>query len=753
MVASQSSSRGRWLAAAGVYSVLALVYARTLLPVIGSALPNDLGDPGLNTWILWWNAHAVPLSARWWDAPMFFPVRGAIALSETFLNLWPLSSPMQWAGASAVLTYNVMYLLSFPAAALAAHALAHRLTGRHDAGFVAGLAFGFAPYRAAQVPHLQTLWSCWMPLALLSLHRYLDEHRPRDLWLFALCWLMNGLATGYYLFYFSMLAGAWMLWFVRSRRDWIAIGGAAALATALLAPLLVGYGHYQSALGLARSVEEIEFFSADLTSIWATTPYVLSSHWTIDPGPEGELYPGVIVLALIAAAAAAAWRGHQAARVYRARPWLFAASAVMGVAAYLTWPIANLTHRVLGIRVTLAHPPRVVYLTFAVLLFAAGVVWSARLVDAWRRRSLLLFYALAAALMLLFALGPEARAFHTTFLYWSPYGALMHLPGGHAFRVPARFGMLLALCVSQAAAVALVRLTKRGVSLALVASICAGILVEGFMLKLPIASTPPAIQFFGVDRAAVVLEMPVPDETADQFALLRATRTGHGLVNGFSGYIPPHYELLKDGLAAFDPGVIRVLQQSGPLLVFVHQHRDDADRYRQFINDLPGVHPVRTTDDGTLFQLPMRPVNVAMQDPPLTIVSAVANASKDSSGAMLDDDLASRWEAPQRLGTEVTLTFDRPVTVSRLELDLGAARRDYPRKLRVSAGDPGQAPVVVWERSVIVAAMLGALSDAMRMPLALDLSPQVRGRQLTLTLLNDDPELIWAIAGVRAFGR
>jgi hypothetical protein len=750
---SQSSSLGRWLAAAGVYAILALIYARTLLPVIGSALPNDLGDPGLNTWILWWNAHAVPLTSRWWDAPMFFPVRGAIALSETFLNLWPLSSPMQWAGASAVLTYNVMYLLSFPAAALAAHALAHRLTGRHDAGFVAGLAFGFAPYRAAQVPHLQTLWSCWMPLALLALHRYLDERRPRDLWLFALCWLMNGLATGYYLFYFSMLAGAWMLWFVRERRDWIAIGGAAALATALLAPLLVGYGHYQSALGLARGVEEIKFFSADLTSIWATTPLVLSSHWTIDPGPEGELYPGAIVLALIAAASVAAWRGHQAARGSRVRPWLFAGSAVMGVAAYLTWPIANLTHRVLGVRVTLAHPPRVVYLTFAVLLSAAGVLWNARLIGGWRRRSLLLFYALAAALMLLFALGPEARAFHTTFLYWSPYGALMHLPGGHAFRVPARFGMLLALCVSQAAAVALVRLTTRGVSLALVASICAGILLEGFMLKLPTASTPPAIQFFGVDRGAVVLEMPVPDETADQFAMLRATRTGHALVNGFSGYIPPHYEYFKDGLAAFDPGVIRVLQQFGPLLVFVHQHRDDADRYRQFINDLPGVHPVRTTDDGTLFQLPLRPVNVAMQDPPLTIVSAVANASKDSSGAMLDDDLASRWEAPQRLGTEVTLTFDRPVTVSRLELDLGAARRDYPHKLRVSAGDPGQAPVVVWERSVIVAAMLGALSDAMRMPLALDLSPQVRGRQLTLTLLNDDPELIWAIAGVRAFGR
>src|SRR5262249_28581529 len=155
--------RRAWVAVALFYTALTLGYSWRLLPVIDSALPNDTGDPGLNTWIIWWNAHAIPLTKAWWDGPMFFPAHGAMALSETFLNLVPIATPMQWLGASAVLTYNVMYLLSFLTAALAAHALAYRLTGRHAAALVAGLAFGFAPYRAAQMPHLQTLWACWMP--------------------------------------------------------------------------------------------------------------------------------------------------------------------------------------------------------------------------------------------------------------------------------------------------------------------------------------------------------------------------------------------------------------------------------------------------------------------------------------------------------------------------------------------------------------------------------------------------------------
>ena len=43
----------------------------------------------------------------------------------------PLTVPLLLAGFSPVVAYNVVFLLSIPAAALAAHALAYRLTGDH----------------------------------------------------------------------------------------------------------------------------------------------------------------------------------------------------------------------------------------------------------------------------------------------------------------------------------------------------------------------------------------------------------------------------------------------------------------------------------------------------------------------------------------------------------------------------------------------------------------------------------------------
>src|SRR6476620_6461976 len=98
-ISTQSTLRSPWLAAIALYAALTLAYSWTLLPVIGTALPNDTGDPGLNTWILWWNAHAMPLTKKWWNGPIFFPAQGAMALSETFLNLVPLSTPLQWMGA------------------------------------------------------------------------------------------------------------------------------------------------------------------------------------------------------------------------------------------------------------------------------------------------------------------------------------------------------------------------------------------------------------------------------------------------------------------------------------------------------------------------------------------------------------------------------------------------------------------------------------------------------------------------------
>ena len=169
-----------------------------------------------------------------------------------------LTTPLQWFGVSPVAAYNVLYVLFFPASALASHALALRLTGRHDAALLAGIAFGFHPYRAAQMPHVQMLLTCWMPLGLLALHRYLDTRRPRALVLFGVAWAMNALSNGYLLVFFGVFVGLWVLWFIRSWRDLALIVGVAGLASLPIVPVVHTYREVQSGLGMIRSMGEIE---------------------------------------------------------------------------------------------------------------------------------------------------------------------------------------------------------------------------------------------------------------------------------------------------------------------------------------------------------------------------------------------------------------------------------------------------------------------------------------------------------------
>jgi hypothetical protein len=736
-----------------LYVALTLVYAWPLLPVIGSALPNDTGDPGLNAWILWWNAHAVPLSTAWWNAPLFVPARGAMALSESFLHLVPLSTPLQWLGASAVLTYNLMFLLSFPAAAFAAHALVRHVTGRDDAALIAGLAFGFAPYRAAQMPHLQTLWSCWMPFALLALHAFVTTKRARWLVLFGVSWLLNGLATGYFLFFFSILVGLWLLWFARSWREWLAIGATAATASLPLVPLLLGYQHYQDAFGLSRGVKEIETFSADLTAVWATSSYVLPRFWTIDPRPEGELYPGAVVLALAIAGVVVAWFQMTRARRYRTQRWLLGAAGLL--VALAVWSVRTGGHvvRFLGITLSLTRPAKAV--SIAMIASIAALAWNPRIVVAWRRRSPLFFYVTAAAIMLFLALGPVAHIGGRAVLDPAPYSWLMQLPGGHAFRVPARFAMLFVLCLSASAGVAFARLTPGGAARPIVAAVALAVALEGWVFAMGVAPVPRRLDLAGLDRGAVLLELPLVDDYSDTAAMLRATEMGHALVNGFSGYFPPHYELLKNGLQNLDPGVVGALQQFTALLVFVHQDTDPDHHYKDFIESIPDARRVLATQAGTLYQLPRRAgFELSSTDRSLPPVSLAAEGGPPPGSFVTDGDLTTRWETRmhQSPGNQVTIDMGRDVTVHGLELDLGQFREDYPRKLRVTVSTGDGRSVKVWEGNTLGLAMAAMIVDRARMPLFVPLPPDTRARQIVLTVVEGHPEFSWSIAELKVLG-
>ena len=210
-----------------VYCVVTVALTYPLILQMGSVLPNDAGDPALNTWILWWNTQTMPFSTAWWNAPAFFPAPGVLSFSENLLGLSLMSTPLHWLGVGPQAAYNVVFFLTFPLSALGAYLLGYELTKRHDAAFIAGLLFGFAPYRIAHLPQIQSLASFPMPFALLGLHRYLRDPRPKWLALFAGGWFLQGLCNGYYLLFFSVFVGLWILWFASpwSRpRQFLAIG-------------------------------------------------------------------------------------------------------------------------------------------------------------------------------------------------------------------------------------------------------------------------------------------------------------------------------------------------------------------------------------------------------------------------------------------------------------------------------------------------------------------------------------------------
>jgi len=333
------------LLACAVYAGVSVAITWPVAARLRSTLPHDPYDPVLTTWILWWNAHAVPLTDRWWNAPFFWPMPGALSLSEHLVGISLLTTPLQWLGVSAVTSHNTAFLAAFVLTGLAAHALVVVVTGRHDAGYVAGFAVAFSAYRMAHVAHIQVLWMFGVPLALLALHRYIATRRPIWLVVFAASFVIQALSNGYLLLIFPVLVLLFVAWFCRSGRDAVAIAAATALALLALAPFAWGYYDWQNSLSLHRRFEEIEAFSADVTSLVAVgaearawAPLSRFDH------AEDEFFPGAIVALLVAIGAVAAFRENppqprrRSARVVRA---VCLAGAAIAAGAVIVWALAG----------------------------------------------------------------------------------------------------------------------------------------------------------------------------------------------------------------------------------------------------------------------------------------------------------------------------------------------------------------------------------------------------------------------------
>jgi len=540
-------------------------------------IAGDFGDPLFTSWVLAWDA--THLGRGLWNANIFAPQPLALAYSEHFLPQAIQALPIYTATRNPILCYNLLFLSTFVLSAFGMFLFARELTGNDAAAIVAGLAFAFTPLRIASIPHLQVLSAAWMPFVLYGFRRYVVTRRVGPLAGGAAAWVLQNLSCGYYLFFFSPIAVAYIAWELARNGLWrdrqvvqhVAIAGAAVVAATI--PFLLPYLELRRLGFSPRSLDETRRFSADVYAYLTADPNLrlwgpIAQPW---PHAEGVLFPGLTILAL-AGAGALRWR-----RAIKPDVGLSAdrsrSIAVSAVAiAWLALVVAMLfdySVRLPVLKIT----------SLSRMLIASAIAAVAWLVASPRARRRLLawlqtpaaFFVVVTVFAIAMSFGPDVRARGRTVAATNIYALFYnYVPGFDGLRVPARYSMIAALALAALAALGVAAIDRRRrARVAIVAG--ALILVESWAVPIPIdqnsttytranlAPLPPTIAV-GADAPAVyarlaqlpasaaILEMPLGEPAFDIRYMFYSTLHWRRLVNGYSGGAPEWYGVLTESL-------------------------------------------------------------------------------------------------------------------------------------------------------------------------------------------------------------
>jgi hypothetical protein len=773
VVRSRSAS---FAASIAIYAAVTAVLGRDVLSHLSTGIAHDAGDPLLTALLLHWNAWVLPYSEAWWQLPAFFPTADTMAFSEHMLGLSVIASPIEWVSRDPLVSANLVTLLTFVLSGAAAYLLVQRLTGSSAGAFVAGLAFGFSPYRVGQLPHLQMLASFWAPVALLGLHLYLDTGRRRWLVLYGAAWLLQAASNGYFLIFFSLFVALWVLWFVIAPRRWRDLG-AIAVATILaglpLVPILLRYIDIHARHGFTRSLFEVNLFSADLGAVLCAPADLIAWNWIrVACRPEGELFPGAMLsvllllgfLMLLYGAIFPARTAPADAGPHGLRPvapalassrWLRRLRAIALVVAVLNFAailafflVGSWRIEFAGLRVStssLAKPLFVLLISLPTF-----VMLSPRVMAGMRRHNTVAFYGFGAVATWVLALGPYLVVMGELTNMRLPFAWLMSVPGLMSIRVPARFWMVTTLCLAVlagfAAARMLAALTRRGASPALVGGVlavmAAGILADGWTD--PIMSVPVVRMMPNPDlaRGRVVLHLPAGD-VRDVGPEFEAVTGGWTTVNGYSGYEPRSHAAVAYAVRAELDELFPPFQALTELDVVVPS---DAGRLIALVERQAGVTVVARSTAATHYRLPKRP---AVPRAELGERRPIARLETTCLPALLpmaiDGDAESRWYCgPQNGAEELTADLGTVTTVGGVRLVLGTYNPDFPRELEIATSEDGTAWMPARSGATVESVITGAL-DEPRLPAAAFTFEPRPARFVRLRQTGKDDRGYWSV--------
>jgi len=642
-------------AIAASYAVIAVVMTWPVARDLSSRIAGDLADPVFNTWVLMWTSGQVLafLGGDWtalgqyWHGNIFYPERYTLAYSEHLTPQMLQALPVLAITDNSVAAYNLLFLSTFVLSGLGVYLFVRDLTGLALPAFVAGLAFAWAPYRLAQVPHLQVLTAYWMPLALVGFHRYFDSRRVLPLAGGSTALALQNLSCGYYLLYFPPFLAAYCLYEMTRRRllgqwrVWLALAASVAAVALITWPFVEPYLALRAGgeIGV-RSAADVRSFSADVWSFGNASPglRLWRDRLAAFPKAEGEGFPGLMIVALAAVAVLhAVWR-RASAVIGQPQPAValviaLSAAVVLAVSGTIgLWLLAAS-----GLRLPVGDTVYVYYNPAPALAVAVGsaLVLLTTLRFTQRAptptRQPVLFFGCAFAAAAVLSFGPIVMSAGKPMMP-GPFALLLaYVPGFDGGRVPARFLMLAALFLSVLAgigATALHRSLSRRLRFAALGLAAAIILAESWVAPLAmnvpawvpaelIAPTglhtgravPPLYRVIEtLPDPVVLIEFPFGEPAHDIHAMFYAGRHRRALVNGYSGYLPQSFTRRVGRLWDPTDDPVRAagwLVDTGATHALVHEAYYAGDRGQAVSAWLIGLGARPVTSDGPdkLFQL------------------------------------------------------------------------------------------------------------------------------------------------------
>ena len=297
-VASPRVSARELLAVAAAGLLLAVVMTWPIAPRMHRAARIDSTDGMYSMWNVAWVARALTTNpSSLFDANIFHPHPGTLAYSEGNFGAGALGTVAWAATRNVYTTYNTVVLLGFMLSFLCTYALVRHLTGSRMAAAMAGMAFAYAPYVYARLPHIQLQMTFGMPLALLAFHRVVDHPGWRSGLVLGLALAVAALSSAYYgvLIGLAIALGAafyaFSLGLWRRPRYWVAMLVALASLAICLSPFFAPYMAIREA-GFERTLEEARRYGVNGWG-WLASP-VRTHRWLLHPDFRGVAFPGVL---------------------------------------------------------------------------------------------------------------------------------------------------------------------------------------------------------------------------------------------------------------------------------------------------------------------------------------------------------------------------------------------------------------------------------------------------------------------------